>query len=233
MLKRIVFSLFGFILSLTACFLSVQATTLGFQTSSFASDEISTFLQDRHFEKVADDSYQAGIQCFDISIDGNIAIAAGESSNCRVYVYDQNRTFLFGLKFRSDGDFGVEYLESNLVIYFLRGNTVAIVDPTGELVDVQKITSPEQNYEHIIEILNRTSKQSNNKCYMLERDIGIGDSFSRLVAIDEYGERTILYNTSTGHMLSQIVLIISIISLFFLAVWGIYKKQKREDEADS
>ena len=76
------------------------------------------------------------------------------------------------------------------------------------------------------ELLNRTCKDVGEKTYLLERNANIGNSFSRFV-LEEYGERTVLYDVSKEHNIRQILILASPICFFTFVIFGISKRNKK------
>lgn len=219
--------LFFMIFTFGLCTVKVTAAASSFTAYSLTSEEKIKHVESINLEIIDDSNPMHSITCFDVSQKGNVALGSGSGNNCRIYVYDQNGVFQFGYKFYSDGDYGIEFQEECVGIYFIRGNIIAIYDVAGACIDIQKVSNSKQNIIYAKELLNRNYKKVSGTEYALERDIDIGDSYSRFVITDECGKKTVLVDTSGEHMLAQYVLVASIIGFFILVMWGLYKKQKR------
>lgn len=207
-----------------------NAMTLGFATYSLSGEEKAESIKKINLELIHDDSNRAGIQCFDVSQNGSVALAFQSGSRCLIYVYNAAGAFQYGFMFFSDGDFGIEFYQEYLAIYFIRGNSIAIYDSEGNCIDIQKELNPNQNLGRTKEILNRTLKEVDGKQYILERDVPLGDSYSRCVVVDTKGTRTVLYDNSTTHSTAQIVRLVAFVSFFVFVAWGAYKKLKQAEE---
>lgn len=179
--------------------LSVLSVLLFFTISltAFASDSPNSLVQ--QVEEALDISvfHQKGpdrlIKCFDVNEDGSYAIGF---RNNTIHVYDSLGNFQYGYRFSTDGDYGIILKENNIVIYLARSHTLVEIDPTGKCVRAEKVDFS-KNTVDVDDIINRTCKQIRNVNYYLERDIGIfnGD-YSRLVKIDENGNRIVLYDVT-------------------------------------
>lgn len=210
---------------------TANATTLGFRTQSLSPAEKTDAIEDINLELVFDSSNKAGIQCFDVSSNGSVALAFQEDSKGWIYVYNADGTFQYGFTFAANGDYGVEFYQDFLALYFLRGNRIAIYDSSGTCIDILDEIPPNQNIGRTKEILNRSQKESSGKQYILERDVALGDSYSRCVVIDQQGVQTVIYDISTKHRAGQIVRLISILCFFAFGSWAAIRKYiKKEDE---
>ena len=91
------------------CLIPANATSLGIATDSLSEAEKASFVDKLSLELISNDENKSGIQCFDVSDDGTVAIATGSGNHCAVYVYDSQGTFQYGYRFSCDGDYGVVF----------------------------------------------------------------------------------------------------------------------------
>lgn len=221
--------LLGLFLFFVICPFSAQAAMLGFVTEDVSETDKAAVLDRMDLDTVQDDSYRAGIQCFAVDQNGRYALAVGKGSNCRIYVYDHSGKFQYGCSFRSEGTFGIEFCEKKLLLHFNRGDTVLFIDESGKCVDVQKADDPIQHGIFIKEIRNQTTKIIGEKIYSLERNLNIGDSYSRFV-IDENGKRMVLYDVTSDHIVKQVMLVASPICFFTFVFYGLAEKQNKKEK---
>ncbi len=162
------------------------------------------------------------IKCFDANSDGWYAI--GYNNNI-IQVYNDLGEFQYGLSFETEGTYGVDLLEKNIVIYLGRSYIAAEIDPSGKCVDAEEIHYLDNRLD---DAFYRTSKQVGSVCYYLERDIGVFDGYyPRLVRTDAAGNETILHDvTIWGYFVGTFHWIF--FSFFFVApVISIFKKEKK------
>ena len=205
--------------------LAANATSVNFETSICSDDEKEAFIEHINLQPVCEDNNEMSIQCFDVHLNGNYALAFGKGSNCNVYVYDPNGVYLYGFRFDSLGAYGIQFRGDMLEIYFVRGDSIAVIDETASCIDVQKVLTTRQNLLNERKLLDCCSKELNGKTYVLERDLDIGDSYSRFVVINKNGERTVLVDVSTDHTIQQILLIASLVVIFVITIIGAYHKR--------
>ena len=201
---------------------TIYAASCDILVNSLPENERISFLKSIEWRPV-DDSYRNSIVGFDVTECGIYALAVNGDA---VYVYDQSHELVYGYGFRSDGDFGISFQGENLAIYFLRGSTIVILDCSGNCIDVQKPIDSIPYISFMKELLNRTCKDVGEKTYLLERNANIGNSFSRFV-LEEYGERTVLYDVSKEHNIRQILILASPICFFTFVIFGISKRNKK------
>lgn len=205
---------------------NVKATSLEVGNYPLSEEDRNSLLDKTNVQSVRTVQNKPAIQCFDVKSDGTVAIGTGSGSNCMVCVYDPSGVFQYGLRFCSDGDYGVLFQDDAIGIFFLRGNTIMLFDSSGVCVDIQKVCNPNRGHKEIKEILNRTSKEVAGKQYVLERDFNLGDSYSRLVILNGAGERTVLYDVTIEQNVGQILRVAAVICFFVAVAWGCMKKLK-------
>lgn len=225
-MRRIISCLFLYaIIIWHFCLIPAHAISAGIIMEPLSEDEKASFIEALHLELITNDDRKPGIQCFDVNRDGTVAIATGSGNQCTIYVYDSQGTFQYGYRFRCDGDYGVTFYEDMLSVFFLRGDTFAFFNSTGQCVDVQKVMNRQQNHDYIKGILNRTFKETSGKMYSLERDIELGETYSRLVVTDADGDSVLLYDVGHRHGIAQIIELILIILFVAFGIKGCLKKR--------
>lgn len=226
-------SLFLFVLLICSSFASaVSATAQTLKTYPIDDKVKAAIISKANIQPIETASIINRITCFDVSDSGEIAIGVDWASNSAIYIYDSSGVFQHGFIFYVDGDYGIAYCDNLLGIYCIRGDTIMLCDDSGTCMDVRTLSSDERGYWQAKEILNRVSKEMGGKKYVLERDLEIGDSYSRLVKIDEQGNRTVLYDATPEHNIGQILGLSIVICFFLFVVWGCITKAKIRNEHD-
>ena len=209
---------------------TVYATEYPIKTYRIDEADKTAVISKTNMQPIETDSIRGRIECFDVSQDGDVAIGIDNTSSSVIYVYDATGVFQYGFSFNVDGDYGIVYCDNLLGIYFLRGDTIMFCDDSGTCLDVRTLSSDENGYMQAKEILNRVSKDIGGKRYILERDINIGDSYSRLVVIDEHGNRTTLYDVMPEHSIGRILALSVGIGFFSFVAWGCMNKAKTRNQ---
>lgn len=220
----LLFILFVFLFCISAPY--AKADTVDSPSVSLSEEEKASFLKSIHFEVLEGAHSNDGIRSFDISEDGTVALAVGNSD---IYVYDPSGNFQYGFRLKPQGVFGIEFLDSFLTIVFARGDQIIFIDQSGVCADVRKASNTNAHHNKVAKILNRTTKEISKGSYQLERDIGFGNSYSTLVAIDGQGNRTVLHDFTTPHLTKQIITIISIGSFLVFHLRLMYVQRKNTD----
>ena len=217
-----------FLITVVAFMLTLDVKSVEMESNSISAEEKASIIENIHLQIIQDDSPKTGIQCFDVSLDGLIALGCSYGGNKFIYVYDASGTFQYGFSFYCDGAYGIEFQGKNLGIYFLRGNVLVTYDSRGVCIGVQKMAETKEHYEIINDFLNRTEKNVGGKHYSMERDIELGDSYSRFVVTNEIGMKTILYDATTNHTLGQIISIVFLVGFLFVVIRGCILKSMRD-----
>ena len=212
--------------------LVANATPIEFETTTYSDSQIQKILENINLQAVYEDSGRSAIQCFDVHANGKYALAFGKGGKCRIYVYDPNGVFLYGFRFDSTGAYSIQFRGDLLEIYLVRGDTIVTVDNRAECVEIRKVLATEQNTMNVRSLFDCSTKEMGGKIYELERDIAIGDSYSRFVVIQEDGEKTVLLDLSAENTAKQLLLVASLLLFFVIAVAGIRKKNRYEHRTD-
>ena len=209
---------------------TAYATEFDIEAYSVSEEDRDEFLQELNLKVISDDSRKRAINCLAVDENGNYALAFSNLSECWIYIYDSNNVFQYGYSFTSKGDYGIAFCNSGLAIHFTRPNLFTIFDPTGNCLDIQKISNNTQSLREKDRIFYKTQINSNGKLYTLERDINVGDSYARLVVKDSSGEQHTIYDVSSDLAIQQVLLIGAIPAFFSFVIWGITKKQKGQGD---
>ena len=181
---------------------------------------------------VREDLSANGIRHFDVSPEGQIALGFGQDMNSCICVYDQNGIFQYAYQFSCEQGWAIAFQGENVGIYLVRSELIAVYDSEGTCVDVLRIYNTRQNMDATRRIYYRTRKQVSQKQYYLDRDINLGQSYSRLITVDERGNTNVLYDASVDVVIGQIIGTVSAVAFFVLAIWLMYKKQIELEEAE-
>ena len=143
---RCMFTILLLLTILTNEGVKVSAVNTGFSTESMPENEMSSFLKNTIVSILNTEPERKPIDCFDINENGVIAIGSSDFENKTICIYSNNGQFLFGYRFKCNGEFGVEFAKNDLVIYFVRSNVAMAVNHMGEVVEIQEIqNTPENN----------------------------------------------------------------------------------------
>ena len=159
-----------------------------------------------------EETKKTSIACFDVNQDGMIALGFDSSPKKTVYIYDQTGRFQYGYEFYCSGCFAITFEDENLVVYFSRGQYVAVFDQYARCLSVTKVTNSQMT-----SLLYVSEKVTDSAHYQLERDIGWHKrAYSRLVVIDSDGARHILFDVSFVH--NTKVIVQSIVTVLFVGM---------------
>lgn len=169
------------------------------------------------------------IQSFDVNSDGWYAIAFRHNT---VMVYDSLGEFQYGFSFKTDGAYGIELREHNVLLYRARSDAVVEIDSTGKCVDAKaKSRYTDDMFQNAY---HRRSKQVGDANYCVERDIGLVDGdYPRLVRIDESGNKTILYDSTTWGYFIGVFHYMVLAFFLFAIVFNIIKISKKNEQAEA
>ncbi|MHB8961559.1 MAG: hypothetical protein ACYC5K_00180 [Saccharofermentanales bacterium] len=175
------------------------------------------------------------ISCFDVNEYGDIALGFNDLSNKSICVYNSDGSFKYGYSFMTNGRFGVEWDEANLIIFFVRGDIAAQVDDNANVIDVKKISNSFQNNSYWNHKVFSTIRTENDTTYMLRNDLGLLNLFamstySKLIKTNGDGSELVLYDVSSDLAIKIITFGIIILFTIIIAVIVILKQFKSLQE---
>lgn len=214
------FSLLIFVLF--ANIIEVNAVNTGFQTNHIQNEEENIFISNINILLIDKEPLKKTITCFDVNSNHLIAIGQSTMDRKTICIYSTDGLFQYGYTFNCDGDFGVEWDEENLNIYFVRSSIVVSVTPSGEILDVLEVQNTIENNSYRNHFIYSTRRIIDDTEYFIDNDFGILNlfalSFSRIIMKDTTGDESIIYDVS-AMQLSNILLSIIIVSIFvFLTI---------------
>ena len=200
----------------------VSAMSMGFTTESLPEDEVSSFLKNTNISVFHAEGERKSIDCFDVNENGAIAIGCSDFENKTICIYSNNGQFLFGYRFKCNGEFGVEFAENDLVISFVRSNVAMAVNHMGEVVEIQKIQNTLENNSYWNNHVFSNSRKIGDSEYSLKNNLGIFNvftsSYSQLIVREANGEERIRYDVNSAQFLNILFMFIGVLLTICLAV---------------
>lgn len=200
----------------------VSAMSMGFTTESLPEDEVSSFLKNTNISVFHAEGERKSIDCFDVNENGAIAIGCSDFENKTICIYSNNGQFLFGYRFKCNGEFGVEFAKNDLVISFVRSNVAMAVNHMGEVVEIQKIQNTLENNSYWNNHVFSNSRKIGDSEYSLKNNLGIFNvftsSYSQLIVREANGEERILYDVNSAQFLNILFMFIGVLLTICLAV---------------
>ena len=216
------FLLSVFIFVIFANVMKVNAMHTGFKTNELPSEEKNMFISNINILSIDEEPVKKTITCFDINSNQLIAIGQNTSDRKTICVYSNEGAFQYGYTFNCSGDFGVEWDEENLNIYFVRSSVIVSVTPKGEVLGAFEVQNTIENNSYVNHFVHATKKTMGNDEYFIRNDMGIfnwiATSYSQIVTIDATGSESIIYDVNSMQLTKTIVTISLICVFVFVAV---------------
>lgn len=224
MCRRICFLLWALIICLSGVLcIQISAESSDTATSSSIFEDKSSIWENISLEFVAEKPRIEPIFCFDVSVDGQVAIGFQGSSVNRISVYSNGGQFLYCYEFKCNGNFYVYWEQENICIYFVRARMVVTVDPHGRCVDVRDAEDAGIDSNDLKRIMS-SSKQVNGTQYYLENDMIIGAEFGRLCVQNADGTESVFYDATELHNARVIVGIVAVVLFYITATFFTVKR---------
>ncbi len=203
--------------------IDVLAMNTGFSTETLPKQDIEIFLNNINIFLLTDEPDKKAIECFDVKEDKTIAIGYSSSDNKTISIYTDEGLFKYGYSFRCSGNFGIEWDNDELIIYFVRSDIALSVNALSEVKGIQKILNTTENNSYWNHNVFSPKRYVDGTEYTLKNDMGIlnifASSYSQLVTKNVNGKETIIYDVNTSQISSIIVIFIIVTLVICIIVW--------------
>lgn len=210
------------------------AMNTGFSTEALSEKDKDTFLTNVNISVLRYEPSKKTIECFDVNENGLIAIGCDSSDNKTIGVYSSDGVFQYGYKFKYNGSFGVEWDGDSIIVYFVRSDVAAAVNPEGKVENILGIQNTIENNSYWNHFVFSTKRKVGDIEYVLRNDMGVfnvfASSYSQLVVTNSNGEESVIYDVNATHLLNIIVVFVGILLLGCLVAFGVvreFMKQKQ------
>ncbi len=207
----------------------------GFETNQLSQEEIDSFVSNVDLSLLTKEPPKETINCFDVNYKHFIAIGQQSSDTRRtVCVYSNEGVFQYGYTFDSYGDFGVEWDEDNLNIYFYRSDKIISVSPTGEIVDALEVLNNLQNNSYINHFIHSTKRKIGDTEYLIKNNLGVlnlfAASYSKLIVKNSAGAEVVIYDVESMlrfRLIAIITIVCAVVSIFIVGIVRRFIKSRR------
>ena len=213
----LVIMIFVFLWSGSVCAFAMNTE---FSINEMESEDQKNFLSniDLHFVDVEPQKH--AITCFDVNDKGLLAVGVNTLTKKYISVYGSDGTFQYGYTFNCNGSFGVEWDDTNLIIYFVRSDVAALFDSNGTNIELGRIENTIDNNSYWNHFVFSAQRYIGEDQYIMRNDMGILNAFafsySQVAKIDSIGNVAILYDASSAYMKQIVMLIIA--SILFIVI---------------
>ena len=213
-------SVFIFVIFTSA--MKVNAMHTGFKTNELSSEEKNMFISNVNVLSIDEEPEKNPITCFDVNSNHLIAIGQNSSDRKTICVYSNKGAFQYGYTFNCSGDFGVEWDEENLNIYFVRSSVIVSVTPKGEVLDAFEVQNTIENNSYVNHFVHATKREIDNYKYYIRNNMGLlnlfASSYSQIIVKDSTDTESIIYDIGSMQLTKTIVTISLICVFVFVSV---------------
>ncbi len=222
-LKRIVFMLIVISIVFVNGGVTIFAMNTGFSTSEMSIEEQQTFLSNIKLSLLDSEPSKQAFSCFDVSDDGLIAIGSGTSEKKYISVYNASGEFQYGYVFYANQSFGVQWDDTNLIIYFVRSDVAAVFDSSGNSIELRMIDNTIDNNSYWNHSVFSEEKIHDEDKYIMKNNMGlfniVATTYSQLIVTDSDGNETIVYDVSKIQFFKTVVIFIVVFVFVAIAVY--------------
>ncbi len=197
----------------------------GFKTNELPSEEMNMFISNINLLPLDEEPVKKTITCFDVNSNQLIAIGQNTSNRKTICVYSNEGAFQYGYTFNCSGNFGVEWDQENLNIYFVRSSVIVSVTPKGEVLGASEIQNTIENNSYVNHFVHATKRIMGNDEFFIRSNMGLlnifASSYSQIVVKDITGAESIIYDVSSMQLTKTIVTISLSCAFVFVAVAAI------------
>lgn len=213
------------------------AMNTGLSTEIIPDDEVQTILSRFDISMLTIEHEKRPIECFDVNEKGMIAVGYSSSfisNEKNICVYSNDGTFLYGYQFDDSGSFAVEWDEDRLIIYFVRSGLAVAVNKTGEIEAIEKIQNTIDNNSYWNHTIRSKKRVVGDTTYRLKNNMGalnlVASSYSQVVVEKADGVKTVIYDATTYHLITLIILIIVALTITCIAIIGVIREWIKQNK---
>lgn len=205
----------------------VSAMNTGFKTSNLSAEEKNKFISNSSIALIKEEPEKKSVICFDVNNNNLIALGQNTTDRKTICIYSSNGVFQYGYTFACSGDFGIEWDENDLNIYFVRSGVLVSVSPNGEVIDVVKVENTTENNSYVNHFIHTTERAVGETTYSIKNNMGIlnwvATSYSQVAVTDIAGEEIIIYDVSSRQRVNTVIPIIAVLLCFSVAIITIFR----------
>ena len=233
-IKKIFVTLFLVLALIRIENMGVLAMATGFSTENMESERQQRFLSNIGLYVTEIPPEKNMIECFDVNEDGMIALGSQNSNEKTVSIYKRDGTFQYAYHFTCNGSFGIEWDDSNVIIYFVRSDVAASFDRHGANIEICEIPNTIENNSYWNHSVFSTQRTVGDKQYEMKANRGIlgffATSYSRIIENDGNGNTTVLYDVSSEATVRIAVILIGVVLFATFAVYMIVLELKKQQD---
>lgn len=208
--------------------IEINAINTGFSVEELDETARNTFISNVDLSIIKEEPQKKPIKCFDVNKKGLIAIGQKGQQSKIICIYSSDGEFLYGYTFNSSGDFGVEWDEETLNVYFVRSDVIISLDSNGNILDIKKVQNTINNNAYTNDLLYSTDRSVGETTYLIKNDMGIlnlfAPSYSQIIVKNSTGAENIIYNVNSMQLYSMIVTMVIIFVFVAIAVIAITRQ---------
>lgn len=209
---------------------TASAIVDGLDTSPMSDEEVTDLIKQYDIEKLT--SYTPlTIKCFDVRDDHMIVMGASVGDETAVIVvYDDQGNFQYGFEKEVAGAFRVMWSGNDIAYYGIRGSRLAIINESGEVIDIRRVANTTENSVYDQKVLLSTTRTVDNCTYRMTNGHPITDalsgSYKKIIKTDEEGT-TVIYDATANRrvrLVKGLVAFVVISSIFVGGgIWAIIR----------
>lgn len=170
------------------------------------------------------------ISSFDVSPNGLIAVC-NEGFSKFINVYNSNGEFLYGYSLDTQGTFGVEFKDDELMIYILRSSLLVSLDDGGNITNILSVKKTTENESYWRNSIRAKVKKVGNYEYYLKGNNFLALSNSKIIRYNNQDmSSSVILDFGVGNGIFMIIIFIFISSVFAVAIIGVFRVIKKAKE---
>ena len=175
------------VIVLLASTIEASAMNTGFLTEDM-SEEDRNGAQENNMGKVdmlsSEPKFLLGFANYAISPSGCFAISGSYLTNNLIAVYDADGNYLYGYSINNPGSIAVSWVDDNIAVYFVRSNTIRVLDQNGTVLSEE--TSDDAMYNQLTantQVIQDTTYVA--KHWLINHETLRWGSYTKLVRISD------------------------------------------------
>lgn len=161
----------------------------------------------------------SGENVYFMDVNQNGEIVASFYRGKKIGIYSEDGQFLYGYSLSCNGYFAAKWVDNSgkIMIYYLRGDSMVILDANGNCLEMADGTDSNANSEFWHNTMSKAAHRVDDTIYYLKNDnliSALGGGYSKLIRRNADGTEQVLYDAGESNFVGNLFAAISFLVVF-------------------
>lgn len=193
--------------------------------------------------KLTEEEAPSGENIYFMDVNDQGQIIASFYRGKKIGIYNKDGEYQYGYSLNTSGYFAAKWVDDSgkFMIYYLRGDSMVILDSNGNCIEMADGTDSNANSEFWYNTLSKAAYRVDDTIYYLKNDnliSALGGGYSKLIRRNADGTEQVLYDAGESNFIWNLVVAIFFIVVFAGGITGVaiysvrfYKNHQSESKS--